>query len=366
MNKINFNKDNLTYFNIDYILFTLLLIVCIFDLFILYSATNQSLVYVENQFYRILFGFFILIILSKTPSQYIRFITPYLFIFTILFLILVILIGIEKNGATRWLDIYFLQFQPSEIAKITLPMFLALFIQDNPIIKNYKNLFFSTLLLLLTTFLILIEPDLGTSILIFMSGFVVLFVAGFPFQIIFYSIITFLISLPIFWFYILKEYQRDRIFTLFNPEHDPLGNGYHIIQSKIAIGSGGFWGQGWLNGKQTQLSFVPEQHTDFIYSVIGEEFGFFGFLLLLTIYGLIIYRTIKLIKKMDILFYKLTSIAFVSSFAFYIFVNIGMVSGILPVVGLPLPFISYGGSSLLILFIMFGIISSFYNNTIKK
>lgn len=363
--KQNFTKENITYFNIDSILFILLFFISIFGLLVLYSATNQSLQYVENQFYRILFGFIVMIFISKIPASSIRMFAPHLFLLTVFLLLMVSLFGTKINGATRWLNLYFFNFQPSELAKLTVPMFLAFFIQDNSLIKSNRNIIISICILLIPALLILKQPDLGTSLLIFSSGFVILFVSGFPFAFMFYGLTLVMLSFPLIWFYILKDYQKDRITTMFNPESDPLGSGYHIIQSKTSIGSGGFWGQGWLEGKQTHLSYVPEQHTDFIFAVLGEEFGLVGFLFLSAFYFCLITRVFYLIKGMKFLFYKLTSIGLISAIIFYIFVNIGMVSGILPVVGLPLPFISYGGSSLLILFLIFGIISSFSNDSLK-
>jgi rod shape determining protein RodA len=361
----NFTKDNITYFNIDSLLFILLFFISLFGLLILYSATNHSLDYVEKQFYRILLGFIVMIVVSKIPASSIKMFSPHLFLLTIFLLILVVLFGTKVNGATRWLNLYFFNFQPSEFAKLTVPMFLAFYIQDNSLIKNNINIITSLSLLILPTLLILVEPDLGTALLIFTSGFIILFVSGFPFSLILYGLTISAISFPFMWIYILKDYQKQRISTMFNPESDPLGSGYHIIQSKISIGSGGFWGQGWLEGIQTHLSYVPEQHTDFIFSVLAEEFGFLGFLWLSLLYFFLIARVFYLIKKMKVIFYKLTSIGLISAIIFYIFVNIGMVSGIIPVVGLPLPFISYGGSSLLILFLIFGIISSFSNESLK-
>jgi rod shape determining protein RodA len=245
-------------------------------------------------------------------------------------------------------------------------MFLAWFLQENSFMNNNKNILIASICLVIPTLLILIEPDLGTALLIFGSGFIILFVAGFPLSFIAYGLSVSVLSLPLLWFYVIKDYQKERIITLFNPESDPLGSGYHIIQSKTAIGNGGLWGEGWLEGIQTHLAYVPEQHTDFIFAVLAEEFGFIGVLFLLTLYTCLILRVFHLIKSMNVLFYKLTTIGLISAITFYIFVNIGMVTGILPVVGLPLPFMSYGGSALLILFLIFGIISSFYNDAMKK
>lgn len=361
----NFTRENITYFNIDSILFILLFFISTFGLLVLYSATNHSLDYVENQFYRIIFGFLVMVFVSKIPASSIRMVSPHLFLLTIFLLLIVLLFGTTINGATRWINLFFFKFQPSELAKLTVPMFLAFYLESNSLIKNNRNIILSLLILAFPTILILIEPDLGTALLIFFSGFIILFVAGFPFSFIFYGLVVVILSLPLLWFYVLKGYQKQRIETMFNPESDPLGSGYHIIQSKISIGSGGFWGQGWLEGIQTHLAYVPEQHTDFIFSVLAEEFGMFGFLFLSLLYFFLIARVFYLIKQMKVVFYKLTSIGLISAIVFYVFVNIGMVTGILPVVGLPLPFISYGGSSLLILFLIFGIISSFSNDSLK-
>jgi rod shape determining protein RodA len=347
---------------IDLPLFLSLLLLNLLGLFFLYSSSNENLNYVTNQFYKIVIGFIFMLIISKIPSSYIRIATPYLFAFTLFLLFLVVIIGINVNGAKRWLDLGFFRFQPSEIAKISVILFISWFIHEKGLLKNKENLTMAFLIVLLPTVFILLQPDLGSSLMVLISAFSIIFIGGLPWLFIGMLCVFLVFFIPFSWFFILRDYQKERILTLFNPEMDPLGNGYHIIQSKIAIGSGGVEGLGWLKGLQTQLGYVPEQHTDFIFSAIAEEMGLLGSVFIMAIYLFIIYRIFTLSKKMDFLYHKLTTIGFMSVIAFYAFVNICMVIGILPVVGLPLPFISYGGTSLLLLFIMLGIISSFYNS----
>jgi len=270
----------------------------------------------------------------------------------------VLLFGVSSKGAQRWLDLGVTRFQPSELMKIAVPMMVAWYIGRNHLPPRVIHLTIGFAIVMVPTVLIKEQPDLGTSILIASSGIFVLFLSGLSWRLIgFFSATIALAAWP-FWHYGMHDYQRQRVLTFLDPESDPLGSGYHIIQSKIAIGSGGIEGKGWLQGTQSQLEFLPERHTDFIFSVLSEEFGLFGVCLLLCMYLFIIGRGLYIAVNAQDAFGKLLAGALTLTFFVYVFVNIGMVSGLLPVVGVPLPLISYGGTSMVTLMAGFGIIMS--------
>jgi rod shape determining protein RodA len=268
----------------------------------------------------------------------------------------VLFFGVTGKGAQRWLDLGFVRFQPSEILKLVVPMTVAWYISRYVLPAQLKTIAVGFFIVLIPTLLIANQPDLGTSLLIASSGLFVLFLAGMSWKLI--GLCTVLASsfVPIMWMYLMKPYQKQRVITFLNPESDPLGAGYHIIQSKIAIGSGGFSGKGWLQGSQSQLEFLPERHTDFIFSVFSEEFGLLGVLLLLLVYGFIVLRGLLIAMRAQFIFNKLLAGSITLTFFVYVFVNMGMVSGILPVVGVPLPLVSYGGTSMVTLMAGFGIL----------
>jgi rod shape determining protein RodA len=287
----------------------------------------------------------------------------------IFLLISVLFFGSSGGGAQRWLDLGFIRFQPSELMKIIIPMTIAAILSEKSLPPRPLSVIISLVAIILVVLLIARQPDLGTSLLIGASGVYVLFFSGVRLTLLRNRWLNLSLLLSMFigslyfaWNYLLIAYQKRRILTLFNPESDPLGSGYHIIQSKIAIGSGGLTGKGIAKGSQSQLDFVPEQSTDFIFSVLAEELGFLGFLLLIIIYSLIIYRCLTLSLKCEDNFSRLLGASLTFVFFTYIFVNIGMVSGLLPVVGVPLPLISYGGSSLITLMASFGIIMSIHKH----
>ncbi len=255
-----------------------------------------------------------------------------------------------------------MEFQPSELMKLAFPITMAWFISKFPLPPKKRYLAGAGVILLIPTLLIAKQPDLGTSILVAASGIFVLFLSGMSWAIVGGFIAAVLALLPILWFFLMHDYQRNRVMTLLDPEADPLGTGYHIIQSKIAIGSGGLWGKGWLDGTQSQLEFLPERHTDFIFAVIGEEFGLIGSLLLLALYLYVIGRGLVIASRAQTSFARLLAGSLTLTFFVYVFVNIGMVSGILPVVGVPLPLISYGGTSMLTLMAAFGILMSIHTH----
>mgnify|MGYP000082505146 FL=1 len=277
-------------------------------------------------------------------------------------LIAVLLFGDMGKGAQRWLNLGVTKFQPSEVMKLSLPMMMAWFLSKYTLPPSNKHTFISFCIIALPTLLIAKQPDLGTSLLVASSGFFVLFLAGLRFRILFGLIALFAAFLPILWFYLMHSYQKQRVLTFLNPESDPLGSGYHIIQSKIAIGSGGLEGKGWLQGTQSQLEFLPERHTDFIFSVFSEEFGFVGVLLLLAVYAFVIIRGTIIAIRAQEGFTKLLAGSLILTFFVYLFVNIGMVSGLMPVVGVPLPLVSYGGTSIVTLMASFGILMAIATN----
>jgi rod shape determining protein RodA len=272
-------------------------------------------------------------------------------------LIAVALFGDVVNGARRWLHIGVTRIQPAEVMKIAVPLMLAWYFDKHETALRFKNYVVAIMLLLLPVALIARQPDLGTAILIAASGFYVLFLAGLGWRIMLSILVLGLASLPVLWS-VLRDYQRQRILTLLDPSTDPLGAGYHTIQSTIAVGSGGVTGKGWLNGTQSHLEFLPERHTDFVFAVFSEEFGLLGNLLLLALYMLVIGRGLVIASNASTLFTRLMAGAITLTFFTYAFVNMGMVSGILPVVGLPLPLVSYGGTALVTICLGFGILMS--------
>jgi rod shape determining protein RodA len=335
----------------------LALIVCI-GILVVYSASGQNIKMVEHHLANIAIAVTALIALARLSTpQYLRLFSPVAYIVGILLLVVVAVTGHIGKGAQRWLDIGFIRFQPSEIMKLAVPMMCAWYMHERPLPPTFLDLIVMGILILIPTSMIVVQPDLGTALLIGASGLIVMLLAGMQFRII-------LISIPLLggaaWgaWHVIHDYQRQRILTFLNPETDRLGAGYHIIQSQIAIGSGGVFGKGYMNGSQAQLEFLPERSTDFIFAVIGEEFGLLGQLLILSLYGVVVGRALYLAMQGQDTFTRLTGGAIALSFFVYVFVNSGMVSGILPVVGVPLPLISYGGTSMVTLLAGFGILMS--------
>jgi rod shape determining protein RodA len=339
----------------------LAIIVCI-GILVVYSASGQNLKMVEHHLANIAIAVAALLALARLATpQYLRLFAPIGYVIGILLLIVVAVTGHIGKGAQRWLDIGFIRFQPSEIMKLAVPMMCAWYMHERPLPPTFKDLVAMGIMIAVPTGMIVLQPDLGTALLIAASGLIVMLLAGMQFRIV-------LISLPLLagaaWgaWHFIHDYQRQRILTFLNPETDPLGAGYHIIQSQIAIGSGGIFGKGYMNGSQAQLEFLPERSTDFIFAVIGEEFGLLGQLLILTLYGVVIGRALYLAMQGQDTFSRLTGGAIALSFFVYVFVNSGMVSGILPVVGVPLPMISYGGTSMVTLLAGFGILMSLHSH----
>ena len=295
-----------------------------------------------------------------SPQRLMHFALP-LYVGGVLLLIGVALFGDVSKGARRWLDLGVTRIQPSEIMKIAMPLMLAWYFQKHEAALRWKEFVVSALLLFIPVALIAKQPDLGTALLVLAVGFYVIFLAGISWKILTFLAVSGLGSMPLLWT-MLHDYQRNRVLTLLDPEKDPLGKGFHIIQSTIAVGSGGIFGKGWGNGTQTHLEFLPERHTDFIFAVLSEEFGLFGNLILLVLYALLIGRGLMIAGNAPTLFSRLMAGSITLIFFTYAFVNMGMVSGILPVVGVPLPFMSYGGTALVTLFIGVGILMSIHKH----
>jgi rod shape determining protein RodA len=300
-------------------------------------------------------------VLAQIPPQRLMHLAVPIYLIGIFLLIAVALFGDVSKGARRWLNVGFMRAQPSELMKIAMPLLLAWFFQKRESMPRLRDYGVAALLLLLPVALIARQPDLGTAILVLAAGFYVIFFAGLSWKIMIGMAVSAMAAAPLAWT-LLHDYQRSRIITLFDPEKDPLGKGFHIIQSTIAIGSGGIFGKGWRAGTQAQLEFIPERHTDFIFAVFSEEFGLFGNLLLLVLYALLIGRGLMIAANAATLFSRLLAGSITLIFFTYAFVNMGMVSGILPVVGVPLPLISYGGTALVTLFIGIGILMSIHGN----
>ena len=289
--------------------------------------------------------------------------TPWIYAFGLALLIAVMIMGKIGKGAQRWLDLGFFRFQPSEIMKLAVPMMAAWYVDRKPLPIDFKSLLFTSLFIFIPAVLIAKQPDLGTAIMVIASGLCVVFLAGIRMRIVLFITIALSLAAPLLW-HVMHDYQKQRIITLLNPEHDPLGTGYHIIQSKIAIGSGGAFGKGWLTGSQSHLNFLPEHATDFIFAVSGEEFGFVGGCILIIFVVLISLRCLSIARHAQTTFTRLLAASLAMTFFLSAFVNIGMVMGILPVVGVPLPLVSYGGSAMVTFMASFGILMSISSHRI--
>lgn len=344
-------------FHIDGYLLVLLTILAIANLFILYSASGKDVTMVNRQATFFIMGVFIMIAIAQFDPRFMArwILIPY--IIGIILLIIVDINGHNAMGAQRWLKIPgIIRFQPSEFMKIVVPATIAWYVSRHSLPVKLKHVAISFILVIVPFLLVLRQPDLGTSLLILTAGAFVIYMAGLRWSWIIGAIMAVIPIAYGMWHFVMHDYQKHRVLTFINPESDPLGRGWNIIQSKAAIGSGGFWGKGWLEGTQSHLDFLPESHTDFVFALIGEEFGLVGVTLLLTIYLLIIARCLTITANAQTLFGKLLAGSLSMTFFVYVFVNIGMVSGLLPVVGVPLPFMSYGGTSAITLLSAFGIL----------
>jgi rod shape determining protein RodA len=334
---------------------------CIVGLFVLYSASGGSVDRVLSQVFNICVALIMMWLAANISPHYLERIALPLFVLGLLLLIGVALLGDVSHGARRWLNLGVGRIQPSELMKIAVPMMLAWYFSKREQSLRWMDYAVATLLLALPVGLIMKQPDLGTALIVTAAGFYVLFLAGLSWKILVGGGLSIAVMTPIFWS-MLHNYQRKRIEILFDPFQDPLGAGYHTIQASIALGSGGFAGKGWLDGTQSQLDFLPERTTDFIFAVFGEEFGFLGNVLLLILFMLLIGRGLVISSKAQNTFTRLLAGSITLTFFTYVFVNMGMVSGLLPVVGVPLPFLSYGGTSLVTILLGFGILMSIHNH----
>jgi len=349
--------------HIDRPLMTMLGLFCLFSLLLLYSASGQNIDTVLRQALRMLLGFGVLLVLANVPPRMMRFWAPWIYGFGLLLLFAVMFFGEISKGAQRWLHVPgFGRFQPSEIMKLALPLVLAWYFHERPLPPRWSHLGVALALVLVPAVVIAEQPDLGTALLVAAAGLLVVFFAGLSWRLIGGAVI---VLIPVAWAmfeYVLHDYQRQRVLTFLDPEADKLGAGWNVIQATAAIGSGGITGKGWLNGTQSHLEFLPESSTDFIVAVLGEEFGTLGILLLLAFYTAIIGRCLWISLQAQDTFSRLLSASLSVILVIYVFVNIGMVAGLLPVVGVPLPLVSYGGTSIVTLMAAFGIIMSLHTH----
>ncbi|MEE0892074.1 MAG: rod shape-determining protein RodA, partial [Succinivibrio sp.] len=365
LGQVNSNKVQGTFFSRHHIdlplLFGLFAALC-FSLFVLYSASGQELDMLLRQITRTGAAFLLMIVVAQIPPRLYAKASIYLYIVGLILLILVELFGDISKGAQRWLNLGFIRIQPSEIFKVVMPLCVATFLSKTSIPPKFITTIGAFIIVGMPTVLILLQPDLGTASLVAVAGCIGIFIAGLSWWWIIIGAGAGAAALPVMWNFVLHDYQKQRVLTLIDPSSDPLGAGYHIIQSKIAIGSGGLYGKGWLQGSQSQLDFLPEPHTDFIFAVLSEETGLIGFIVLMSLYCFIIGRCVLITLNTKDNFERILCGSFTFTFMFYIFVNIGMVSGILPVVGVPLPLISYGGTAMITLTICFGMIMSIHTH----
>lgn len=356
------SRSFFTRLHIDPVLLLTLVGICIAGLFILYSASDRNMHIVTRQAVYMGVGLVCTLLLAQISPAKLQYWMPFLYVFGIILLLLVFVAGKGAKGATRWIALPGFRFQPSEFLKLVVPLTVAAYLNKYPLPCGNKQIIIVLLITAIPVILVAKQPDLGTAILIALSGMFILFMAGFRARYIF---ILVLLSVPacwVMWHFIMHDYQKQRVLTFINPERDPLRAGWHIIQAKIAIGSGGIYGKGYLHGSQSHLNFLPEGHTDFIFAVLAEEFGLIGICMLLLMYTLLIGRGFYVAVTSHSTFSRLVAGGIVLTFSFYVIINIGMVSGLLPVVGVPLPLISRGGTSIVTLMAGFGILMSIHTH----
>jgi len=349
--------------HLDPLLLLMLLLLMGGGLFVLYSGADRNIEVVKAQGIRFGVALVVMFVFAQLDPSVFRRWAPWLYAAGMVGLVAVLLVGVGAKGAQRWLAIPGLpRFQPSEFMKLVVPMMAAWYLSRHFLPPRLSRVGVGLIITLVPMALIVQQPDLGTSLLVGMAGIFVVFFAGMSWKLItaFFALVS--VSAPMMWFFVMRDYQKQRVLTLLDPQSDPLGAGWNIIQSKTAIGSGGMEGKGWLQGTQSHLEFLPESHTDFIVAVLAEEFGFIGMLLLMTLYFLIIIRCLYIAVTAQDSFSRLLAGALTMTFFIYIFVNVGMVSGLLPVVGVPLPLVSYGGTSGVTLMAAFGVLMSIHTH----
>jgi rod shape determining protein RodA len=335
-------------------------LIAAYGLVVLYSASGQSMPTVLRTVARLVLGAIAMLLLARVNPNFLRRASPWLYVAGCVLLVVVAAMGRTRLGAQRWLDLGVLRFQPSELMKLAVPMMCAWYLHERPLPPAWTALIALGVLILVPVGLVAVEPDLGTAALIAVAGALVIVLAGLRLRVIAAMLVLAAAGAVGGWS-LMHDYQRKRVLTFLDPQTDPLGAGYHIIQSQIAIGSGGVFGKGWMNGSQAQLEFLPERSTDFIFAVIGEEFGLLGLLLLLLLYLFVVARAIYLARETQDTFARLLAGSLALTFFVYVFINAGMVTGLLPVVGVPLPLVSYGGSSVVTLLAGFGILMALYS-----
>ncbi len=347
--------------HLDLPLLIALLLLCAYGLLVLFSATGQDPHKLHQQLIRLGIAFAVMVVTAQIPPWKLRRWSLPLFGIGLTMLLGVLALGEIGKGAQRWLDLGVVRFQPSELLKVAVPMTLAWYLAERPLPPSGSRTLWAVILTAVPVLLIARQPDLGTALLVAGTGIVVLFLAGLRWQPIALLGASAVALAPLLW-YFMHPYQQQRVLTFLNPESDPLGTGYHIIQAKIAIGSGGIYGKGWLNGTQSRLEFLPERSTDFVFAILGEEFGLIGILAMLAIYLFIIVRGLYIATQAQDTYGRLLAGGLTMTFFIYLFVNTGMTTGLLPVVGIPLPLVSYGGTSLVTILAGFGILMSIHTH----
>ncbi|HNS28007.1 MAG TPA: rod shape-determining protein RodA [Steroidobacteraceae bacterium] len=338
-----------------------LALIALYGLIVMYSASGQNVGAVIKSATRLGIGIVVMLLVAQVKPGFLRRATPIIYVAGVVLLIVVDVVGYVGKGAQRWLDLGLIRFQPSEFMKIAVPMMCAWYLHERPLPPSTPHLLVTVMIIFVPAALTIAQPDLGTGLLITIAGVLVILMAGLQLRVILALGGLAAIGAWFGWSF-LHEYQQKRVLMFLDPQSDPLGAGYHIIQSQIAIGSGGIFGKGWMNGSQGQLEFLPERSTDFIFAVIGEEFGLVGLALLLFLYLFVVGRAMFLAMQTQETFARLLSGSIAITFFVYVFINTGMVSGLLPVVGVPLPLVSYGGTSMVTLMAGFGILMSLYSH----
>jgi rod shape determining protein RodA len=347
--------------NLDGPLLVGLGLLALYGMAILYSASGQSLDTILRTLVRIALGTAAMLALTHASPNLLRRLSPWIYVIGVLLLLVVELTGVIGKGAQRWLNLGIVRFQPSEVMKLAVPMLAAWYLHDRPLPPDSRAMLTLAVIIFLPAGLVAMQPDLGTAALIAASGALLVLMAGLSLRIVVLLLLLGVAGAVGGWHF-LHDYQRERVLTFLNPETDPLGAGYHIIQSQIALGSGGVFGKGWMHGSQAQLQFLPERSTDFIFAVVGEEFGLIGLLMLLALYLFIVARSVWLAMQTNDTYSRLLALSLALTFFVYVFINAGMVSGLLPVVGVPLPLVSYGGTSVVTLLAGFGIVMGLYSH----
>ena len=359
--KLSASAKLLSVLNLDGPLLVGLGLLALYGMAILYSASGQDIDTVVRTVMRMALGVAAMLALTHASPNFLRRLSPWLYVIGVVLLLIVEAKGVIGKGAQRWLNLGLFKFQPSEIMKLGVPMMAAWYLHDRPLPPDWRSLVMVAVIIFPPVGLVAIEPDLGTAALIGASGALMVLMAGLSIRLV-GALIVLGVAAAFGGWHFLHDYQRQRVLTFINPENDPLGKGYHIIQSQIALGSGGVFGKGWMHGSQAQLEFLPERSTDFIFAVVGEEFGLIGLIVLLTLYIFVVSRAVWMAMQTNDTYSRLLALSIALTFFVYVFINAGMVSGLVPVVGVPLPLVSYGGTSVVTLLAGFGILMGLFSH----